>query len=43
MNLSPPRAPRYDVVALGLTISSTYRATPQTHGAIAEVEPRGRP
>ena len=31
-----------DVVQLRLTISSTYRATPQTHVAIAEVELRGR-
>ncbi|ADG75162.1 conserved hypothetical protein [Cellulomonas flavigena DSM 20109] len=31
-----------EVVALRLTISSTYRATPQTHVAVAEVELRGR-
>lgn len=31
-----------DVVALRLTISSTYRASPQTHVAVAEVELRGR-
>ncbi|MDC7122810.1 zinc ribbon domain-containing protein [Cellulomonas fimi] len=31
-----------DVVAVRLTISSTYRATPETHVAIAEVEFRGR-
>ncbi|WP_421734272.1 NADase-type glycan-binding domain-containing protein [Cellulomonas sp.] len=32
-----------DVVAVRLTISSTYRATPETYVAIAEVEFRGRP
>ncbi|AEE44304.1 zinc ribbon domain-containing protein [Cellulomonas fimi] len=31
-----------DVVAIRLTISSTYRATPTTHVAVAEVEFRGR-
>ncbi|MFC0713333.1 zinc ribbon domain-containing protein [Cellulomonas biazotea] len=31
-----------DVVAVRLTISSTFRATPETHVAIAEVEFRGR-
>src|SRR4051794_22005369 len=31
-----------DVIKLRLAISSTYRATPQTHVAIAEVEFRGR-
>jgi len=32
-----------DVVAVRLLVSSTYRATPQTYVAIAEVEFRGRP
>jgi len=32
-----------DVTKVRLVISSTYRATPQTHVAIAEVEFRGRP
>ena len=31
-----------DVVGVRLTISSTYRATPETYVAIAEVEFRGR-